>query len=437
MTNFEYKRIDAQTGAIPAGTTIKTSLDGVALVQHVNVDNLVDGNPVPITRADDFYNDAFQRLRTSSPDSRFDVNFKYDKNPLIFDEITAGAGTAVHDADARDVVLSVGDANTNSRAALCQHWYNVYTPGNSQFVIVTGTLNGADLSGATVEAFLRSKVTGTVTDEVIDITDNGDWQYSQIFVIDFQSLDVGRVRFGLDRDGLILSVASIENDNKRATAYWQNPNLPLCYDTYNTATESVTEFRYGDADNAVGFRFRVPRNAAHFSRAICCTVKSEGGGDLLELSGFPFSAANGVTTKAVATTIIPLISLQVKSTFNSLANRGVILPQSYSIVTDQPLYYEIRVNPTLTNASFGSVNNNSIANFDVAATAITGGRVISSGYVGAGGQRAGGQEKGLTSKIPLSLNYLGTVGDIITITAVRVGAQSATAGASIEWREIK
>jgi hypothetical protein len=38
MTNFEYQRIDGNTGGIPGGTTIKTTLDGNAHVQHVNID---------------------------------------------------------------------------------------------------------------------------------------------------------------------------------------------------------------------------------------------------------------------------------------------------------------------------------------------------------------------------------------------------------------
>ena len=404
----------------------------------VAVDEWPENDPVSTTRADDAYNDAFQRLRVSSPDTRFDVNFKYDKQPLIFDEIISGAGTATHNAAARDVTLAVGNATAGSRAGLCQHWYNVYTPGNSQFIILTGALNGAALSGGTVEYFLRSSVTGSVVEQTGTISAAMmNPAFSQIFIIDFQSLDVGRIRFALDRDGLVMPLGEINNDNRRATAYWQSPSLPICFDTFNTATESVTEFRYGDEANAVGFRYRRPLNAAHTARAICATVKSEGGGGLLDLDGFPFAAANGATTKTVSTTLIPLLSAQLKTTFSSLPNRGLVLPQAYSITTDQPLYYEICINPTLTNANFASVDAQSLCNFDTAATAVTGGRVISSGYIGAGGQRAGGQEKGITSKIPLSVNYAGDVGDIITIAAVRVGPTNASAGVSLEWREIR
>jgi hypothetical protein len=432
--NITLQEFTASSGTYTAGTTMATKQNADdSHSQRVVVDTV----PLPITRNDDFYNDAFQRLRTSDPDARFDINFKYDKQPLVFDEITAGAGTATHNANARDVVLAVVDAVAASRAALCQRWANVYTPGNSQFVILTGTLNGANLAGGTTEYFLRSNVTGTVTEVTEDITAHGDWQYSQIFIMDFQSLDVGRIRYGLDRDGLVMSLGEIVNDNIRATAYWQNPNQPVCFDVYNTATESITEFRYGDADNAIGFRFRAPVDATHTARAICASVKSEGGGDLLSLSGFPFAVSNGATTKTVAAALIPLLSIQLKTTLNSLPNRGLVLPQEYSFVTDQPIYYQISVNSTLTNAAFNTVGADSLCNFDIAATAVSGGRVIAAGYAGAGGQRAGGTEKSLTNKIPLSVNYIGTTGDILTISAVRVGAQSAAAGAALEWTEIR
>jgi len=434
--NITLQEFTASSGTYTAGTIMATRQNADdSHSQRVVVDSA--SSPVPTTRADDFYNDAFQRLRTSNPDPRFDINFKYDKQPLIFDEITAGAGTATHDADARDVVLAVGDDVHASRAALCHRWANVYTQGTSQFVIITGTLNPANLAGGTVEIFLRSSVTGTVTEVTEAVTGMADFRYSQIFVMDFQSLDVGRIRYGLDMDGLLVKGGEILNDNRRETAYWQNPNQPICYDAYNTATESITEFRYGDEANAIGFRFRAPVSASHYARAICATVKSEGGGGLLDLDGFPFAAGNAAALKTVQTTLIPLLAIQNKTTFNSLPSRGIVIPQAYSFATDQPLYYEIRVNPTLTNASFASVSNDSIMNFDVAATAVTGGRVISSGYIGTGGQRAGGTEKGITSKIPLSVNYAGTTGDILAICVVRSGNQNASAGVTIEWREIR
>jgi hypothetical protein len=214
-------------------------------------------------------------------------------------------------------------------------------------------------------------------------------------------------------------------------------NAPVYWRVYNTATESVTEFGYGGALNAVGFRFRCPINAGHKARAICTTVKSEGGGDLFNIAGLPFTASNGATTKAVSTTLIPLLSIQLKTTFGAGTNRGLVLPDNFSFLNDNPIYYEIRRNPTLTNASFNSVDANSLCNFDVAATAVTGGTVIASGYASAGSVRGASTDKGLTNKLPLSVDYAGTTADILTICAIRVGTSNSATGVALEWRELR
>ena len=433
MSDFEYTSPrSADTGIIPAGTRIKTSIDSGAFVQHVNVDTIV-----PITRADDFYNDAFQRLRVSNTDQRFDVEFIYDKQPILFDEIVGGAGTVTHNSASRDLTLATDGTALADAAGMYQHWYNPYTPGNSQFIAITGTLNEAALSGGTVEAFLRSNVTGSVAVETVDITSAADWRYSQIFLLDFQSLKVGRIRFAIDSNGLAVHLADIFNDNEKIGGYWQIAAAPVYWRVYNTATESVTEIGYGDTLNGIGFRFRAPINAGHKARAICATVKSEGGGALLDMSGFPFAAGNGATSRTVSTALLPVLSVQVKTTFGAGVNRGIILPTSYSVANDNPIYYQIIVNGTLTNPTWNSVDAASLCNFDVAATAITGGRVIASGYAGTGGTRSGASEKGITNKTPLSINYAGDVGDILTFAAVRFGNNNAATGAAIEWREIR
>jgi hypothetical protein len=416
-----YSNIDAT-----AGGNLKVSLEEIET-----------GVTIPTTRADDGYNDAFQRLRVSNTDQRFDAEFLYSKQPLLFDEIAAGAGVATHNAQSRDVTLATNGTALADGVGLFQHWYNPYTAGNSQEVIITGTLNEANLSSGTVQAFLRSSVTTDTTVETVDITSAADWRYSQIFVIDFQSLKVGRIRFALDQSGLAVPVASIENDNERVGGYWQMANAPVYWKVYNTDSDSVTEFGYGDSSNAVGFIFRAPISAAHKARAICTTVKSEGGGDLLDIAGFPFSAGNGVTSRAVSTTLLPLVSIQLKTTFGAGTNRGIVIPTGFSIANDNPVFYQLIVNGTLTGASFASVDANSLCNVDVSASAITGGRVISSGYAGVGGTRSGASEKGITNKTPLSVNYVGTTGDILTLAAVRFGNTNAATGAALEWREVR
>lgn len=400
-------------------------------------------NTITTTRADDLYNDAFQRLRVSQTDQRFDSEFLYDKSPLLFDDISAGGGSATFDGNSRDVLLATGGAGVGVVAGLRQHFANIYTSGNSQFIILTGTL-ASIIAGGRAEIFLRSNVTGIVTEQVADqsvwaVTSGIDWTKSHIFIMDFQSLRVGRIRWGLDVGGIAIPMAQITNDNIRATGYWQCANQPVYWRQFNTASYTYTEIGYGDEVNAIGFRYRVAVNAAQTMRAICSTVKSEGGGSLADLAGIRFAAANGITKRSVTSTtaFLPVLSIQLKSTLNTYPVKSVVFPKEIEIATDNPVYYEVRVNPALTGAAFTSMSADSVTNYDVTATAITGGRVIKAGYV-AGGQAGirGMSSPTLTSKIPLGVTAAG-VGDILSICFVKDGQTNAAVSVSLVFEEIR
>lgn len=428
-----------------AGIEIETEdIDG-AKRQVVVARNAIDGTVfnVTATRADNLYNDAFQRLRVSATDQRFDSEFAYDKSPLLFDDISAGGGTATFDGNARDVVLTTGATGTGVSAGLRQRFANIYTPGNSQLIILTGTL-ATITAGGRAEIFLRSNITGTVTEQVIDqsgwsVTSGIDWTMSHIFVMDFQSLRVGKIRFGIDADGLLTEMAHINNDNKRATGYWQTPNQPVYWRQYNTALYTYTELGYGDEANAIGFRYRVAVNASQTMRAICATVKSEGGGDIHDLAGIRFGVGNGVTRRSVTSTtaFLPILSIQLKATLNTYPVKSIVFPIDIEITSDNAIWYEVRINPALTGASFASVGADSITNLDVVATAITGGRVIKSGYV-SGGQAGirGSSTHMLTSKIPLGVSAAG-VGDILTVCCIKDAQTNASVGASLVIDEVR
>lgn len=422
---------------------VKVSHAGALTVEVEDGGNsiTVDGS-VTITRGDDFFSDAFQRLRVSNTNQRLDVEFLYDKQPLLFDEIVNAPGTATHNAQSRDVTLAIGGTSSSDVAGLYQHYYNPYTPGNSQFVAITGVLNGANLAG-TASVFRRSYATSDVTEETISqsswigATSGVNWNYSQIFLIDFQSLKIGRIRFALDRGGIAVPVATMENDNERATGYWQMANAPVFWRIYNSGANVITEFGYGDQYNAVGWRYTATANSAQTARAICATVKSEGGGELLDIAGYKFGVGNGATTRTVTNAFLPVLSIQLKTTFGAGTNRGLVIPQSLSLQCDQPIYYEVRVNPTLTNSNFGTVSADSLCNFDVAASALSGGRVIAAGYASSGSTRAGATQIALIGKAPLSVNYAGTAGDILTVACIRTTTTSAATGAALEWKEVR
>lgn len=382
--------------------------------------------------------DSFGRKRVSQTDQRFDSEFIYDKQPLLFDEALVGTGTATHNSATRDITLANVSVVDGDGAKIIQKWHNPYTPGNSQLIDITGTLNESNIAGGTASIFVRNNGTDTVIDQSswnINTADDTNWQFSQIFQMDFQSLKVGTIRFNLVNSGAVTELHTIHNDNIRAGGYWQYPAQPIQWCIYNTATETITEMGYFGEDNGIGFRYSVPINATAKLRAICSTVKSEGGGHVFDMAGFHFSTDNDVTAITVGTTKIPIISIRVKSLLNTFDNHSLVIPQSFDISTDNPIKYELLLNPTLTGASYSDVDGESGVEYDVASTAVSGGMVVDSGYVSTSKNTSGGS-KGLLGRTVMSKGHNGTP-DVLTLVAIRTGGTSGDTLAALKWKEIR
>lgn len=389
--------------------------------------------------------DPFGRLRTVNAMTRADSTFTYDTQPLLFDGIATGTGAESHDADLRAVYLSTGGTADEAGYRKGLHYYVPYTPGHGQLIFLTGTMNpdGIGLDSQVAEigygdlsngvgfkykfstgkcyAFLRSSISGEVIDEEVaqdDWTASGmafDWTKSQIFAVDFQSLTVGRIRYLLDRGGNAKVVAEIENDNLRTGPYWQLASLPPYWRIYND----------GAAQNTGRML------------AVCMTVKSEGGAGLFDLNGFPFGVDNSVA-KTVSTTEIPLLSIRVATTFNSLVNRMLVLPKSVeSYSSAQPVKLRIYLNASLTDANFQAVHGSSGVQWDEAATAVSGGRQVGKPIMLPGGQRGGVSAVNLGGRVPLSLNLAGTTGDILTITGQRMSTSDSDVQCGLGWEEVR
>ena len=415
-----------------------TSASFIDFYENNTGENAKDG----ITLYDSVDVDAFGRLRVSDPSNRMDIEFIYDKQNEIVDEVVGGSGTATHVANTRGVTLANGGATTGDYAGL--YTYDVpYTPGNSQLVEITGALDFADIGSGTAQIFLRTKVSGSVIETVTDQTSwsintvsDVDWSLTHIFAIDFQSLKVGRIRFAMVREGIIIPVHTITNDNVRNTGYWQLANHPVYWRVYNDATYTYLEVGYGDTDNAVGFRYRIAVNGSATMSAICGTVKSEGSFVLTEMPGYPRSISNGTTTKTVSTTLLPLLSIRPRSTFNSITNKGLALPLSFSIQTDNPIRLVIYHDNTLTGASWSNVDTTqSFMEYDVTASALTNGHVVFTDYIATAKNTPSGAG-GILGRVPLWYRR-GTESGILTIAAIRTSGTDATVLASLNWKEIR
>lgn len=246
-------------------------------------------NPLNVMFPDSARNDAFQRIRTSEPETIFDSKQIFDNQPLIFDDQeVSGTGTSsVWSKDRASSVMSVSSSTAGKRVRQTFMRFN-YQPGKSQFILLTGRIGDSGQAGitraigyfddsngvfvrdneGTIEVVIRSGVTGsTVEDAVaqsswnIDKLDGtGSSGYTldptkaQIFVIDFEWLGVGRVRTGFVIDGKIVYCHEFNHSNIIDSVYMSTPNLPIRYEIENDGTGGAATLEH-----------------------ICSTVMSEGG----------------------------------------------------------------------------------------------------------------------------------------------------------------
>lgn len=372
--------------------------------------NTNSSNGFPITFADSANLDAFGKLRVSTPFTLFDSKTLHDKNSLFWSEATINTGsvffTGDTDASTTLMVSSVGDY------AIKQTFQRFnYQPGKSQLCIFTGLLN--PVSNAVKRFGLFTSLTAapfnvnlglyfeTQTDSFSSIAvvqNNGnnlvpsvsarreDWNIDKldgtgpsgktlvlsaanIFLIDYEWLGVGRVRFGTVIDGQICYCHQINNAGSVQGAYIRTPNLPVRGEIRQTGSGVAS------------------------MKMICCTVMSEGGSDF---TGVTRSVDTGSAPMGIQIADQgarrALIGLRLQSTkldsVNEILNASV-LPLPHSASTVAAFRYEIISNPTLGGSAvtWNVVSNDSNFEYAVApnnTVTVSNGNIIASGYATVG-----------------------------------------------------
>jgi len=297
--------------------------------------------------------DAFSRLRVSTPVTLFESTFRYDLSPLQYEPITS-SGSIAHDAANSSADFSISSAT--GLAAMQSYRWIKYQPGKSQMVFITFVLGtaAADVtrrvglfnatnSGAVVTIVdgilleqtgastvnLRVVNSGTQADETIAQTawnldkldgtgPSGitlDLSKSQILVIDFQWLGVGRVRVGFDIGGSVVYAHQFNHANSVTDVYMQSATLPVRAELTTTANVSAT------------------------MTFICASVVSEGGQD--DVLGYTFS--HEFTGTAGSNADVHIGSLRPFTTFNSIAPRyPIVLLSLDGLVTgNNPVIFKV------------------------------------------------------------------------------------------------
>lgn len=390
--------------------------------------------------------DAFSRLRTSDPVTIFDSQSEYGDSDLFWDSVAAGTGTMSNLLDESAVLLSTGGTASGASMIRQTRIYHKYQPGHSQMILTTFKMsdpydnvvseigyndgnNGILLqrSGTTVSFVRRTYTSGAAIDNAIEQSEwnldkmdgSGpsqltlDLTKTQILIIDLQWLGVGRVRVGFDIDGIIYYAHEFKHANILTTPYMSTANLPIRVRVYNDGIATGTGT----------------------IKHICSSVISEGGFE--DKRGLQFAVNTGTSLVGV-TTRVPILTLRAKTTGpNSVVNTGQIIIKNFdAIATSNPSLVEIVLHGTLTSPSFAAVNASySLAEVDVAATAISGGIVIESFYLPAGNaNKPGGAQRDPFSTIPILYSSLTNTQDVISVVATSLSGTSDVA-CSMTWQE--
>jgi hypothetical protein len=456
-------------GNFPSTQTVNGTIN-IGTMPEVEIKNDA-GNPIPISgnvtatitgtitsTVVDGAADAFGRLRISEAFTLGDYKHTYGIDPNFRDTLVNG-GTVTHATNQAAARLATSN-NASSSAIHQTKMYHNYMPGKSQLIKTTvnfynPTANVTKRTGyfdanngiffeqtgdGTLSFVIRTDTSGTPSDarkviqtdwniDKCDGTGNSGFNLSisntQIFFTDFQWLGVGRVRCGFVHNGQTIVAHEFYNSNFLPTVYMSNPNLPIRCEIQNTGTTT----------------------GAYFDQ-ICATVISEGG--YVE-SGIDFSINSGTTAQSITTGngVYPILAIRLKNNFRNYPNRVIVRSGNINVYAeDYPAYWALiklsgLANITLANSTWVSAASDSAIEYNLSATAFTGGDKIDGGIVGT--TSPGGSAKGTgvapinnpstAKKNFIAQNQDSTDSEIYLVCGQAIGG-TVKLWVDFQWREI-
>lgn len=393
--------------------------------------------------------DAFGRLRISDPVTLFDSKQTNDNQPLYWDDSqVSGSGTSsTHSSAYARSRMSVSASTAGKRIRQTYERFN-YQPGKSQLVYMTGVL-GSGGSGITtrmgigdddnglffecddgvVYVNVRSSTSGSAVNTRVaqsawnkDTLDgNGasaievDWDKALIFLIDYEWLGVGTVRFGIVVGAVVYYVHQVDNSNSLANVYMSTPNLPLRYEIENDGTGGAA-------------------NLDH----ICSTVITEGG-QLNRGMVRSASTAGAEVTCSTDNISYAILGIKLKSSYLDAAVRLKSLGVQIQSTTKMGMW-ELRLNPTVGGTFTYSNQTNSAVQIAKGASAneVTGGTVLETGFAfsssDGGGAGTSSQEIGNTRNLGASIS--GTADTLVLCFKPLNGSNAVKVEGFLNWREL-
>jgi len=400
---------------------------------HMLADQLTPGGSIT---------DAFGRLRTSSPFTIFDSQYRYGDNGK-WDTLTATNGSATH-VSAENVMSLTVTNESGSKVVRETRRVMPYQPGKSLLILASfclGTLKTnlrqrvgyfgdndgifLEANGEDVSLKIRSRSLNTTLSapraewngDKFDGTGYSgrtiDFSKSQIFWMDIEWLGVGDVRCGFIVDGHLIVAHTFHNDNIRTTTYMSTACLPIRYEIENLAATS----------------------GSTTLKQICSTVISEGGYEQITKQ-WSATRTSAIASVDVATGWAPVVSLRLKSGYTD----AIVLPSQIHIIgsgNSSTYEYACIRNATITNGNWTThTGSGGVLEYNIGATSMSGGTVEDSGIFASSNQSNALINAYLPSTFEQQLGRtIGGTADTYTLAVRHLGTGGNVYG-TLNWNSI-
>lgn len=401
--------------------------------------------------------DAFGKTRVSTPHSIFSSKLLHADNQALLwaEDLLSGSMATSGPTEPKPFIdFTSTDVTAGQRCRQTFRRFN-YQPGKSQQILMTGILelasgtktgckrriglfddnNGLffESDAGTVNVVLRTNDTGTPVDvqfaqaswNLDNMDGDGDTanpsgetldiEKAQIFVMDFQWLSVGRVRFGLEHDGHVHYVHEYNVANIGVIPWASTPNLPLRYEIITTSSSGVCSMR-----------------------CICAAVISEGGTEEIGITRYK-STAGAAVTCATDNIVYAIVGIKLKSTH--IGHTVKMLKAGLQIqTTSDSGEWILLFNPTIAGTfTYSNLANSAVMTaIGAAANTVTSGTEIDGGFLEAtsGGGGSGSDSSILDSALLLGADIANVVDEVALCFRPNAGTINIEVEGSLTWKEI-
>jgi len=418
------------------------------------------GRAIPVSMLEGPQVDAAGAIRVGGRRAVFDGKNITDAAPILWDDqqVSGGGTSSTHSTFTASVTMSVSNLTAGRRVRQTLRRFT-YQAGKGQLIQMTGVLgdpiagvnrekgqhddaNGVFFAsrGVTSAAYpqvgvyvvIRSSTSGVPVDTAVlqgdwklDTMDGSaspqnpsaillDWTKAQLFVIDYQWLSLGQVRFGFKLGSRIYYVHSIESENILTVPWASTPHLPL--------RDMIENSGAGPAASLI---------------QICSAVFTEDGVDDIGY-GFSVERTTALTTNN-DTSFYPLIAMRLRSTHLG----STVRPAKITLVcsTNAVFRWALLVNPTIigTALSFTPYTLTSVEIDDARTNTTT--VTMPSGTPSLDGGLAQQRDEGSLSAFTPTAFALGAtiagVRDVLVLAVQRLEGAAETFYASLAWRDFQ